>query len=150
MTRSSQRAVCRWSIVSPPIAWLLVNNRKYIHAATFGHCSVPKQRNVSSCPQSVWSWLHLRHTESKNREHSQTRELWHFGLNLSCAQRLPADVIHTKYTNRCVYSGSWWWADKCLKHVVDIDRNKLKASSVSCWCSYTDFISVIVIHTWCV
>jgi hypothetical protein len=52
----------------------------------------------------------------------------------------PADLIRTKYTNCCIYSASWWWAHKCLKHVEAINRNKLKANSASGWSYYTDIL----------
>jgi hypothetical protein len=37
-----------------------------------------------------------------------------------------------------IYSTSWWWANKCSKHVEAINLNKLKANSASCWSYYTD------------
>jgi hypothetical protein len=39
------------------------------------------------------------------------------------------DIIHTKYTN-CIYSASWWWANKCSIHVEAINHNTLKAKPV--------------------
>jgi hypothetical protein len=35
-------------------------------------------------------------------------------------------------------SASWWWANKCWKHVEAINRNKPKASSAFCWSYYAD------------
>jgi hypothetical protein len=49
-------------------------------------------------------------------------------LNLQrCKQ--PADIIRTKYTNCFIYSAFWWRANKCLKHVQAINRNKLKENN---------------------
>jgi hypothetical protein len=59
-----------------------------------------------------------------------------------------ADIIRTKYTNFCIYSASWWWANKCSKHVEAIGRNKLKTSSASCWSYYTDRFRCTVNKTW--
>lgn len=71
LTRTAQRAVCWWSLVWLPIPWLPALSA-HSCAASYGHCSVPKQRNLSSCPQPVWSWRLLHHTESKNKEYNQT------------------------------------------------------------------------------
>jgi hypothetical protein len=40
----------------------------------------------------------------------------------------------------CIYicSTSWWWANKCLKHVEAINLNKLKVKSATCLSYYTD------------
>jgi hypothetical protein len=54
---------------------------------------------------------------------------------------------HTKYTNYCTYSASWWWANKCSKHVEDINRNKLKVNSASCWSYCTDILRCTVNKT---
>jgi hypothetical protein len=38
---------------------------------------------------------------------------------------------HTRYTNCCTNSTSWWWANKYSKYVQAINHNKLKANSAS-------------------
>jgi hypothetical protein len=54
-----------------------------------------------------------------------------------------ADIICIKYTNCCIYSTSWWWANKHLKHVATINRNKLKANAASGWSYYTEKTSIL-------
>jgi hypothetical protein len=70
----------------------------------------------------------------------------------------PAGIIRTKYANCCIYSASWWWANKCSKHVEAINRNKLKAICASCWSYYTDtstlmlwkfFYSILLLKFYC-
>jgi hypothetical protein len=46
--------------------------------------------------------------------------------------------MHKKYTNCCTYSASWWWANKCLKHVEAINHNQLKENSACCWYYWTE------------
>jgi hypothetical protein len=60
---------------------------------------------------------------------------------------LPADIIHTKYTNCCTYSTSWWWANKCSKHVQTVNCNKLTANSASFWSCCTDVLWCTVNRT---
>jgi hypothetical protein len=64
---------------------------------------------------------------------------------------LLAGLEWNQYTNGCICSASWWWANRCLKNVEAINRNKLKANSASCWSvtltySVTCFQSVIPTH----
>jgi hypothetical protein len=46
-----------------------------------------------------------------------------------------------------IYNPSWWWANKCLKHVEAINHNKLKANDASCWSCYTDILQCMVNKT---
>jgi hypothetical protein len=67
------------------------------------------------------------------------------GMEQKCNQ--PADIIHTKYTNCFIYSDSWWWANKCSKHVESINCNKLIAFSAPCWSYCTDILWCMVNRT---
>jgi hypothetical protein len=52
-----------------------------------------------------------------------------------------------KYTSCCIYSASWWWVNKCSKHVAAINRNKLKANGASYWSCCTDILRCTVNRT---
>jgi hypothetical protein len=58
---------------------------------------------------------------------------------------LTASRHNTHKIYQC--SASWWWANRCSKHVEAINRNKLKANSASCWSYYTDILRCTVIKT---
>jgi hypothetical protein len=73
--------------------------------------------------------LYLITLLSKSKKYSR-QQLLYFVCIMSAG---PANITHTKYTNCCTYSTSWWWANKCLKHVQAVNCNKLKANSATCW-----------------
>jgi hypothetical protein len=55
-------------------------------------------------------------------------------------------LLAEKYTNFVIYNTSWWWANKCSKHVEAINRNKLKVNSAFCWPYYTELNYTYVIN----
>jgi hypothetical protein len=68
-------------------------------------------------------------------------------IGMFCACYVGWLLVGTKYTNRCIYSASSWWAYRCLKHVQAVNHNKLKTNSASCWSCCTDTLRCTVNRT---
>jgi hypothetical protein len=90
------------------------------------------------CKLTASTWF--KHLFAHHQEALHVQWLVYFVCIMSadCYHSWSGTAVPLQYTNCCVCSASWWWTNKCSKHVEAINRNKLKENSASCWSYYSD------------